>query len=69
VGVTRAEAKAAQTNAILADVLVGVGAALVAGGVTWVVLTPTVGPVKKPTVEPGESTGINGAVLSFSGSF
>ncbi len=67
--VTRAEAKAAQTNAILADVLVGVGAALVAGGVTWVVLTPTVGPVKKPTIEPSESTGVNGAVLSFSGSF
>lgn len=67
--VTRAEAKAAQTNAILADVLVGVGAALVAGGVTWIVLTPTVGPVKKPTIEPGESSGVNGAVLSFSGTF
>ncbi len=75
VGVTRSEAKAAPTNAALANVLVGVGAAAVAGGVTWIVLTPTPAapaPVVKPgTIEPTESVTPppTGAMLNLGGSF
>lgn len=75
VGVTRAEAKSAPTNALLANVLVGVGAAAVAGGVTWIILTPTApapAPVIKPnTIEPTESVtpAPTGAMLNFGGSF
>lgn len=75
VGVTRAEAKAAPTQALLANVLVAAGGAALVGGVTWVLLTPTPagpGPVVKPgTVEPTETQtpGPTGAMLNLGGSF
>lgn len=55
VAVTRTEAMGAATNAVLANVLVGGGAALAVGGITWVALTPsrantTIG---EPTDSPG----------------
>ncbi|MGV3623049.1 MAG: PEGA domain-containing protein [Archangium sp.] len=73
VGVTRAEAKDAPTHAILANVLVGAGAAAVAGGITWIIVTlpppvPTSTGVK-PTIEPTESATPTGAMLRFGGSF
>ena len=55
VGVTRTDAKAAPTSAMLANVLVGAGAAAVAGGVTWIILTP--GPAKAPAPAPKTGTG------------
>ncbi len=76
VTVTRAEAKNAPTNALLANVLVGTGAAVFAGGVTWVILTPTPGgppaaaPPKTNTGEPTETTPTpTGAMLNFGGTF
>lgn len=76
VGVTRADAKNAPTNAMLANVLVGAGAALFAGGVTWVILTPTPAAPAAPaprtgTGEPTESTipPPSGAMLNFGGTF
>lgn len=76
VGVTRAEAKAAPMSALLANVLVGAGAAAVAGGVTWIILTPTEGaeplapPSKTGTGEPTETIPTSGGVmLNFGGSF
>jgi hypothetical protein len=74
VGVTRTEAKAAPTNALLANILVGVGSAAVVGGVTWIIVTlppppPTV-PVKTNAGEPTETTApAPGAFLSFGGHF
>lgn len=73
VGVTRTEAKDAPTHALLANVLVGAGAAAVAGGVTWIIVTlpppvPTSTGVK-PTIEPTESVTPTGAMLRFGGSF
>jgi hypothetical protein len=73
-GVTRTEAKAAPTNALLANILVGVGSAAVVGGVTWIIVTlppppPTV-PVKTNPGEPTETTApAPGAFLSFGGHF
>lgn len=73
VGVTRAEAKAAPTNAMLANVLVGAGSAAVVGGVTWIVLTlppPPPKVQKTGTGEPTETTApVPGAFLSVGGSF
>jgi hypothetical protein len=75
VGVTRAEAKAAPTNALLANILVAAGSAAVVGGVTWIILTPTpAGPapaIKPGTIEPVESQqpGPSGAMLNFGGTF
>lgn len=77
VAVTRADAKAAPTSAMLANVLVGAGAAAVAGGVTWIILTPSPGrpaPAAVPktgTGEPVESTtpASTGAMLNFGGTF
>jgi hypothetical protein len=75
VGVTRAEAKSAPTNALLANVLVAAGSAAVVGGVTWIILTPTAAPpapaIKPGTIEPVESQqpGPTGAMLNFGGSF
>lgn len=76
VAVTRADAKAAPTSALLANVLVGAGAAAVAGGVTWIILTPTPGGAparaapKTGTGEPTETTTPGpGAMLQFGGSF
>lgn len=76
VNVNRAEAKAAPTSALLANILVGAGAAAVVGGVTWIVLTPTPGgpaaPGPRPnTIEPTESTVPSpaGAMLNIGGNF
>lgn len=77
VRVTRAEAKVAPTNAMVANVLVGVGAAAVAGGVTWMALAPTPPAPASPPVpktgtgEPTETTtpGPTGAIFSVGGSF
>ena len=76
VGVTRADAKAAPTSALLANVLVGAGAAAVAGGVTWIILTPNPSAPPRPapktgTGEPVESTtpASTGAMLNFGGTF
>ena len=77
VAVTRADAKNAPTNALMANILVGAGAALVAGGVTWVILTPTPGGApavpapKTGTGEPTETTTPSppGAMLNFGGTF
>lgn len=68
VGVTRAQAKAAPTQALLANIFVGVGAAMVAGGTVWVILTPT-GSAPGPSVEPGEASGATGAMLGIGGTF
>ncbi len=73
VAVTRAEAKDAPTQALLANILVGAGAAAVAGGVTWIIVTlpppvPTSTGVK-PTLEPTESVNPSGAMIRFGGSF
>lgn len=77
IAVTRANAKAAPTSAMLANVLVGAGAAAVAGGVTWIILTPTPGGEPPPaapktgTGEPTETTtpGPSGAMINFGGTF
>ena len=76
VGVTRAEAKAAPTSALLANILVGAGAAAVVGGVTWIVLTPTPGaPAAAPVPKTGTGEPIEtnptptGAMINFGGSF
>lgn len=53
VGVTRAEAKAAALNATLANVLGGVGAAAIAGGITWILVTPAVAPSALAPSNPG----------------
>jgi PEGA domain len=72
VNVTRAEAKVAPTNALMADVLVGAGAAAVAGGVTWIIVTlPPAAPAPRrggPS-EPSESSPVQGAMLSLGGAF
>ncbi len=74
VELTRAQAKEAPTNAMLANIFVGAGAAAMAGGVTWIILTlppppPKVAP-KTGTGEPTESTPTpTGAFLSVGGSF
>ncbi len=52
VEVTRAEAKAAPTQALLANILIGAGAAAVAGGVVWIIVTPT-GGSSKPLPKTG----------------
>ncbi len=72
VQVTRAEAKGAPTQALLANVLVGAGAAAVAGGVTWIIVTlPPPAPTEsvKPVIEPTESVTPAGAMLRIGGSF
>ncbi len=76
VAITRANAKAGPTSALLANVLVAAGGAAVVGGVTWIILTP--GPrapeapaPKTGTGEPTETTapGPQGAMLNFGGTF
>ncbi len=63
--VTRAEAVGAETNAVLSSVLIGGGAALTAGGLLWVALTP----VKRIELEPTESVGPQGCTLHVGGTF
>jgi len=67
VDVTRAAAQAAPTQALLANILVGAGAAMIAGGTAWVILTPTKS--KAPAIEPGQETSATGAMLSIGGTF
>jgi hypothetical protein len=67
VDVTRAAAKSAPTQALLANILVGAGAAMVAGGTLWVILTPTKSAA--PAVEPGGPASSTGAMLSVGGTF
>ncbi len=74
VGVTRADAKNAPTNAVLANVLVAAGGAAVVGGVTWIILTPSAAPPPPPApkinTEPTETTPApTGAMIHFGGSF
>lgn len=73
VGVTRAQAKAAPTQALLANILVGAGAAAIAGGTTWIILTPSGGAAPpKPSTEPTESTTTTtslGFMLGVGGTF
>lgn len=73
VAVTRADAKAAPTNAILADILVGVGGAAVAGGVTWIIVTLPPPPAPAPKTGTGEptetATPTPGGFISIGGSF
>lgn len=74
VPVTRAEAKNAPTNAILANVLVAAGGAALVGGVTWIILTPSGAPPPAPApkiqTEPTETTPTpTGAMIHFGGSF
>jgi len=74
VGLTRAEAKTAPTNALLSNIFVAGGAAAVAGGVTWILVTlpppaPKV-PVKTNSGEPTETNAPTpGAMINFGGSF
>jgi hypothetical protein len=72
VPITRAAAKSARTNALLFNVLVPVGAVMVAGGGVWFFLTPGV-VAKKKTEEapPAENTGGGGfgAMVGYSGTF
>lgn len=67
--VTRAEAQSAAAHALLANVLMGVGGAAVAGGVVWIVLTPA--PVDPNALEPTDTavTGPSGLSLAVGGSF
>lgn len=68
VQVTRVEAQAATAYAAAANVLVGLGVAAVAGGVTWVVLTPTA--TRLEAGEPTDSTPIStGWMLGVGGTF
>lgn len=68
VGVTRAEALSASTNAVLANVLIAGGAALAAGGILWVALTPS-GQAGSTAGEPTDSPGPSGMTLWLGGTF
>lgn len=67
--VTRTEAQGAATSATLANVLMGVGGAAVAGGIVWIIVTPT--PVDTNAAEPTDATGAgpSGLTLSLGGTF
>lgn len=69
VTVSRADAKAAPGKNIAGDVLMGVGGAAMAGGITWVAVTLAPEPPKatNKVIEPTEST--TGAMIYFGGSF
>jgi hypothetical protein len=70
VGVTRAEAKSAATHATLANVFVATGAAMAAGGVAWIILTPTASSrTSTGGGEPVDSIPVSGWMLSAGGSF
>lgn len=65
VPLTRAQANGAKTDALLANVLVAAGGAMVAGGTIWVILTPTVRPAERPTDgAPSEGAGFGFAVMA-----
>lgn len=62
-GVTRAEVLAGQQNALMANVLGGVGAAALAGGTVWMLVAPG-------TVEPAQGAGSGGGLtVGVGGSF
>lgn len=67
--VTRTEAQGAATSAMLGSALMGVGGAAVAGGVVWMILTPTA--VDTNAAEPTDATlsGPSGLTLSIGGTF
>ncbi len=71
--ISRAAVKGAQTNAMLANVLIGSGAAVAVGGGLWFALTPNVVPVKKkeeaPPVEKDQSGGGFGVMVGYRGQF
>jgi hypothetical protein len=67
VDVTRAAAKAAPTHALLANILVGAGAAMIAGGTVWMILTPASSTM--PSVDPSvEQSTATGAMFGLGGS-
>ncbi len=51
VNITRAQAMSARTDALLANILITVGAVALAGGVVWAFVLPMIGP-KKPVATP-----------------
>ncbi|MBX7115353.1 MAG: PEGA domain-containing protein [Myxococcaceae bacterium] len=69
VGITRAQAKQAQTQAMLSNVLVGVVGAAMAGGAVWFILSPTYETPNHPDAERGEPGGGFGFTASVGGSF
>ncbi len=69
VPVTRAQARAAQTNALLANVLVGSGAALVAGGGVWMFLVPTTSRTTAVETAPPAEGGGFGVMIGAGGTF
>ncbi len=68
-GITRAQAKQAQTQAMLSNVLVGVGGAAMAGGAVWFFLSPTYETPTHPEVERNEPGGGFGFTVGAGGSF
>jgi len=70
--ISRTAAKGAQTNAMLANVLVGAGAAVAVGGGLWFALTPSVAVAKKkeeaPPVEKDQGGGY-GVMVGYRGQF
>ncbi len=71
VDISRAEAAAARTQATMANVLVPVGLAAVAGGAIWFFLTPRSAPDAPLPVSPTEATDApsSGFMLGFGGTF
>ncbi len=68
VSISRTAAKGAQTNALIANVLVGAGAAATVGGGLWFMLTPA--PSKKKEEAPPVDTGGGfGLMVGYSGRF
>jgi hypothetical protein len=68
VPISRTAAKGAQTNAMIANVLVGVGAAATVGGAVWFILTPSAGK-KKEEAPPVDTGGGFGVMVGYGGSF
>jgi hypothetical protein len=69
VPISRTAAKGAQTNAMLANVLVGAGAAVTVGGAVWFILTPGVSSTKKKEEAPVDTGGGFGMMVGYRGSF
>ncbi len=69
VEVSRADAKAAPTKNIVGDVLMGVGGAAMAGGITWIAVTLAPEPPKAiiKTIEPNETA--TGGMIYIGGQF
>ncbi len=70
VPISRSAAKGAKTNALIANVLVGAGAAVAVGGGLWFILTPGVERSKKKEEAPPVDTGGGfGLMVGYGGSF